>query len=1117
MSVFGLQIVRISVRLYYKFNILIFFRRKYMSGFKENLSLSFGIDLGIASLGWAVVNLKENKIIDKGVYLFSEAEKAEDRRHFRSDRRRKKRKLHRIERIYQVLQKNGITLVNIDDSELLNKRLKAIKEKVEMQDIVNIIFYFARHRGYIPFSDDNKDERKSEVIDGLRKQNYLACEMQKKVLSDNNHYRGDEFLILHSDYDKELKTILKEQSKYYKEIDEKFINDIVDIINSKRAFWEGPGGPRENQLNKYGRYRTVEDLEKYKKDKNYNKYLFENLIGNCSVYEGEKKASAWNFYAECFDFYNDMVNLRIDSQNLDETNFKYFEEIGRGIYKLKNESIKKLKDVVLETKNVNYNKIFKKEFNVNFEDVYGYKKDKNGKPQIAKFEKIRFMINKIEDKDKVDNLLSNMDAYNRAMYLIQVSPSKETRYEILEDNFKGIYSEELIVLLSECNLDNKYHSFSEKALKVYLELMEEYNQNSSYIERNYQDYIQSDVKDSLINNYANDNIKEGDLKYISVKYIDDIIASPAVKKSLRKAIALLNKLFSKYGYPGYICIENTRDLLSVDKQKEYEVKTLDNQLKRKNAAKRLKEEGFEGSKNNIDKYLLLQETNSKCAYCNKDITVGDCEIEHILPKSKTANDTFSNKTVSCTHCNTQKNNRTPYEYLTSINMWNDFFNRVKNNKKFIQEKKENLLFDKNINKYEKNFKNRNLNDTSYATNELANQINLFKKAYLKHNYGEFLDTKILRVPGQFTGILRDKAKIEKNRDLKYHHAVDAVIVACTPQMRVGKLMDMIQNEPDKYWKINNLDEYREDLYSKLYLNKNITEELLMADFSNTRMAREVINKKSGQLFDANVSKVIFKDENYYKVEQINNIYDLPNNEFGKDDKGNYKDYLGKKYFLCQDNNKELYKRLCDIVEMYKDKNVNPFLEYCKENNMEKDEKFDYRKHGIKQNEKNPNSAIVKKLRFLSKVSNPYILDTSKLIKSNKKNKKDIMLMYDSLKSYCTRVYRDSTDGKLYFMPIYKIFINNKSGKIRTDSEYYRQTFERFVKNTLTEEDFYMDLYNNEYVRFENKNGEISEGYVVGFHKTLNKVVIKKSSSITSSTKSIKKIKSDILGLYNLNI
>ena len=1076
---------------------------------EKNYDLSFGIDLGIASVGWSVFNLKENKILDKGVYLYSEAEKSEDRRISRGVRRRKNRKLHRIERLNILFNANGIVVKNTYDSNLLEKRLLGIKEKITMQDIVNIIMYFARHRGYIPFKDE--DERKSEIVDELRKQGLLACQIQEQIFNGNSKYRGDEYLIQHSDYVKELKTMLYEQKKYYQEINEEFINDVIEIINSKRRFWEGPGGPRENQLNKYGRYRNLEDLEKYNKDKNYNKYLFENLIGNCNIYANEKKASAWNFYAESFNFFNDMTNLKINIQDLDETNRIYFEKVDKETYKLKNTAIETLKDNVLNSSSVSYPKLFKKLFLVDFSKIYGYKKDKNGNPELAKFEQIRKLKNKLEDAKLIEELFCNMDAYNKAIYLIQVSPDKQTRYEILKDNLEEFYSDRLIELLSSCSLENRYNSFSEKALKKYLELMEEYNQNSSYIERKFSDEINATREEELINSYISENIEKGNLKYINSKGVEDIVASPATKKSLRKAISIINKLFSKYGYPGYICIENTRELLSTDKQKEYENKTLDNNRKRETAKKKLEEAGYEVSEVNIDKYLLLNETNHKCAYCNKDITVSNCEIEHILPRSKTANDTFLNKTVSCTQCNSLKNNRTPYEFLTSQNMYEDFKNRVKKNSKFDDKKKDNLLFEGNIDKYEKNFKNRNLNDTAYATNELANQVELFKKAYMKHNYGEILDTKVLKIPGQFTGIIRRKAKLDKNRDFKYHHAVDASIIASMPYLRVAKLIDMVQNEQNKYWQINNLSEYRDNLYEELYLNKQLKEELQKSDYSNTRFAQEIQKKKNGQLFDANISKVVIKNNEYYKVEQIDNIYDLDYKDIEK----YFTNSKTKKYFLCKDNDPKLYKKIYDIIEMYQEQKVNPFVEYCKENNMCENEKFDYRKYGIR---KNQNSPVVAKLRFLTKVNTPYIMKNDKLIISQKQNKKAPMIMFDSLKQYCTRIYRDKESGKLLFMPILRIFVDNNSGEIRTDSDYYKVLFDTYVGKEEQEVEKYMDLFNNEYVRFY-KNGEVlGEGLVSYFHKTHNIIIIKNcNASINKKVDTIEKIKSDILGLYNLNI
>ena len=202
--------------------------------------------------------------------------------------------------------------------------------------------------------------------------------------------------------------------------------------------------------------------------------------------------------------------------------------------------------------------------------------------------------------------------------------------------------------------------------------------------------------------------------------------------------------------------------------------------------------------------------------------------------------------------------------------------------------------------------------------------------------------------------------------------------------------------------------------------------------------------------------------------------------------------------------------------MYIGQKVNPFVEYCKENNVKEGEKFDYRKHGIKQSN-NKDSSIVIRLRFLKKVNNPYIVSNKKLVKSYKDNKNEAMLIYDSLSSYCTRVYKDKNNQMMYFMPIYKMFINNNSGEIRKELDYYRETFKQYVGKDLNDVDHYMDIYNNEYVRFEDKNGLIGEGLVLGFHKANNKIVIKNcSKSITKNTIKIEKIKSDVLGLYNLN-
>ena len=129
-----------------------------------------------------------------------------------------------------------------------------------------------------------------------------------------------------------------------------------------------------------------------------------------------------------------------------------------------------------------------------------------------------------------------------------------------------------------------------------------------------------------------------------------------------------------------------------------------------------------------------------------------------------------------------------------------------------------------------------------------------------------------------------------------------------------------------------------------------------------------------------------------------------------------------------------------------------------------------------------------------------------------------MVMFDNLNQYCTRIYKDKTSGKLLFMPIYKIFVDNNSGEIKTELPYYKELYNKYVGKSINEVEKYMDLFNNEYVRFYKNEEIVGEGFVSHFHKTNNKIEIKNSKvNITSKIDKIEKIKFDVLGLYNLNI
>ena len=103
---------------------------------------NIGLDIGTTSVGWAVVEENNQKIIRKGnkalwgVRLFDEAQKAEGRRGFRSSRRRYDRRRERI----RLLQEEFKTEINKVDPNFFTK-LKESKyveeDKINKKIILN--------------------------------------------------------------------------------------------------------------------------------------------------------------------------------------------------------------------------------------------------------------------------------------------------------------------------------------------------------------------------------------------------------------------------------------------------------------------------------------------------------------------------------------------------------------------------------------------------------------------------------------------------------------------------------------------------------------------------------------------------------------------------------------------------------------------------------------------------------------------------------------------------------------------------------------------------------------------------------------------------------------------
>lgn len=166
---------------------------------------------------------------------------------------------------------------------------------------------------------------------------------------------------------------------------------------------------------------------------------------------------------------------------------------------------------------------------------------------------------------------------------------------------------------------------------------------------------------------------------------------------------VVNAIVKKYGSPESVHIELARDLAKSRAER--------NEIKKRNeeaASRRIKErEEFEkhyGAEKpngtNLLKYRLYKEQDCKSMYSGKEIDhkrlfeKGYVQIDHILPYSRSYDDSQSNKVLVLTNENQDKGNRIPFEYFETKQQgfsWYEFEQWVKSCKNINQKKKRNLL------------------------------------------------------------------------------------------------------------------------------------------------------------------------------------------------------------------------------------------------------------------------------------------------------------------------------------------------------------------------------------------------------------------------------------------
>ncbi len=111
-----------------------------------------GLDIGIASVGWGIIDLDSGEVVDAGVRLFKEgtAENNENRRSFRTGRRLIRRKKNRIKDLRELLEKNNIISSNfIPLNDPYDIRVKGLANKLSNEELATALLHIAKNRGLV--------------------------------------------------------------------------------------------------------------------------------------------------------------------------------------------------------------------------------------------------------------------------------------------------------------------------------------------------------------------------------------------------------------------------------------------------------------------------------------------------------------------------------------------------------------------------------------------------------------------------------------------------------------------------------------------------------------------------------------------------------------------------------------------------------------------------------------------------------------------------------------------------------------------------------------------------------------------------------------------------------
>lgn len=766
---------------------------KYFQGGLTMRDYAIGLDVGIASVGWAIVALDENSrpcgIIDFGSRIFNAAEHpktgaslALPRREARSSRRRLRRHRHRNERIRNLLLATEVItedqLIHLFDGQLediYKLRVKALDEPVSASEFARILLHISQRRGFKSNRKNPSNKEDGKLLEAVNqnKDRMTACgyrtvgEMYLKdeAFAQFKRNKGGKYLttVTRDMVEDEVHRIFAAQRALQRTFaSEQLERAYLDILLGQRSFDEGPGaGP-------------------------YAGNQIERMIGKCT-FEDEQRAAKATYSFEYFTLLEKVNHIRLCTTSssvpltADQRSLLIKEA-----HKTENLDYSRIRKLLLLSDQQTFNTVrYEKDATIEacekktkFSHLKAYHKMRVALDRISKGYSSQLSLDQKNQIGKIFSIYKTSAKIRPALFAIGLN---EVEVDALEsiNSFSGFGH----LSVTACQ---KIIPFLEQGL----------NYNDACQCAGYDFKAHSGAARSVYLNAQDERLES--------------LTSPVARRSIAQTIKVINAIIRRQGgqSPTFVNIELARDLSrDHNERKKFERDMEQNRAKNEQALERIRSEFGVDSPTGQDLVMmkLYEEQGGVCPYSGKQLslvrlfTEGNyAEVDHIMPYSISFDDSYKNKVLVLAEENRNKGNRLPLQYLTGQRR--DNFIVLVNSTVRDPRKRKNLLKESFTDEDFASFKERNLQDTRTISRFLYNYINdtlLFAPSSTGRK------KRVTAVNGAVTSYLRKRwgiSKIRENGDL--HHAVDALIVACATDGMIQQISRYAQYRECRYMQQN---------------------------------------------------------------------------------------------------------------------------------------------------------------------------------------------------------------------------------------------------------------------------------------------------------------------------